>query len=345
MMEPIEAQLQPVANSGVTQKPLLNARLIDDGGLHRVEQSVGLMGTEVRILVLEENRFVAEAAISAAFTEMARLEDMMTDWRDSSQLMRVNRDGFKRPVPVDSELFSVIYDGIVAGRDTQGAFDITWRSAGRLWDFKAQPPQLPDPVIIENAVKNVDYRLVSLDHHNRTVRLLKDHVHIGLGGIAKGAIVDFAVNILRQRGCKRFVVNAGGDIYAHGRNDGGRLWWVAIRHPRNNHENIAVLPVANLAVVTSGDYERYMTIDGRMYCHILDPRTGWPARSCQSVTVMATTTSRADALATAIFVLGPEHGLQLAESLPRTEAMIVDAGGQLHFTSGLSKGATLESNN
>ena len=330
--------LQPLPATGTTQRPLLNARLLSAQGGNRVERTVGLMGTEIRILVLEDDRLAAEAGIAAAIAEMARLEAMMTDWRDDSQLMQVNREGFHRPVRVDQELFDVIRDGIQAGHDSDGAFDITWRSAGRLWDFKAWPPRLPEAGAIARAVQRVDFRHVHLDDEARTVRLLAEDVHIGLGGIAKGAIVDHAVMVLKRRGLRRFVVNAGGDIYANGRNDGGRLWWVAIRHPRDLLENLAVLPVANMAVVTSGDYERYITIDGRMYCHILDPRTGWPARGCQSVTVMAATTGRADALATAIFVLGPERGLALAEHLPHVEAMLVDATGALHLTTGLKAG-------
>lgn len=331
--------LQALPTTGTTQRPMLNARLLDGDGANRVERVVGLMGTEVRILVLHEDRLAAEAAITTAIGEMGRLEAMMTEWRDDSQLMAVNREAFRRPVRVDPELFAVIRDGVQAGHDSDGAFDITWRSAGRLWDFKAWPPRLPDPSAIATAVQRVDFRQVQLDETERTVRLLAPDVHLGLGGIAKGAIVDHGVQVLKRLGFRRFVVNAGGDIYANGRNDGGRLWWVAIRHPRDLTENLAVLPVANLAVVTSGDYERYLTIDGRMYCHILDPRTGWPARGCQSVTVMAPTTGRADALATALFVLGPQRGLALAERLPQTEALIVDADGGLHLTSGLRRDA------
>lgn len=327
--------LKPMRAIGCTQRALFNARLLDGGGWNRVERSAAMMGTEVRILVLDENRILAETAIAAAFAEMARLEAMMTDWRDDSQLMRVNHHASKRPVTVDRELFAVIREGIELGAVTNGSFDITWRSAGRLWDFKADPPELPDSQRIAQAVQRVDYRLVEIDEETSSVRLGADDVHIGLGGIAKGAIVDHAVTMLERRGCRRFVVNAGGDIYARGRNDGGRMWWVAIRDPRNNVENIAVLPVANLAVVTSGDYERYMVVDGTMYCHIIDPRSGWPARGCRSVTVMAKTTARADALATGIFVLGQERGLALAEGLDSVEAMIVDQVGNIHLTSGL----------
>jgi FAD:protein FMN transferase len=329
--------LQALPALGQTQYPLLNARLLDHGGNHRVEQAVNLMGTEVRILVLDEDFLRANAAIAAALGEIARLERMMTEWRDDSQLMLVNREGYHRAVPVDPELFAVIHAGIQAGEQTNGAFDITWRSVGRLWDFKAKPGKVPDADLINEWVKKVNYRHIILDHEQCTIRLATPDVQIGLGGIAKGAIVDYAVEVLKKHGCKRFVVNAGGDIYAKGRNDGGRLWWVAIKHPRSNSENIAVLPVANMAVVTSGDYERYMVVDGVMYCHILDPRTGWPARKCQSVTVMAETTGKADALATAIFVLGPEQGIALAEKLPKVEAMVVSSDGQLSFTSGLQQ--------
>lgn len=331
--------LQALPTTGTTQRPLLNARLLDGDGANRVERVVGLMGTEVRILVLHDDRLAAEAGIATALGEMARLEAMMTEWRDDSQLQEVNREAFRRPVRVDPELFAVIRDGVQAGYESDGAFDITWRSAGRLWDFKAWPPRLPDPAAIATAVRRVDFRQVQLDEQERTVRLLAPDVHLGLGGIAKGVIVDHAVQVLKRLGFRRFVVNAGGDIYANGRNDGGRLWWVAIRHPRDLTENLAVLPVANLAVVTSGDYERYITVDGRMYCHILDPRSGWPADRCQSVTIMAPTAGRADALATAVFVLGSEQGLELAERLPQVEALIVDAAGGMHLTSGLRRGA------
>jgi thiamine biosynthesis lipoprotein len=147
------------------------------------------------------------------------------------------------------------------------------------------------------------------------------------------------MDVIKARGFKHAVVNAGGDLMVSGRNTGDRLWWVAIRHPRRLDENLAVVPVANLAIVTSGDYERYLEIDGKRYCHIFDPRTGWPAAGCQSVTVLAANAAHADALATGIFVLGPDAGLELAERLDGVEAMIVAADGSVRVSSGLQKGS------
>lgn len=320
------------------QQLMLNARLLDrDIAGQRVERHVGLMGTDVSFLLLADDSAAANASIDAAIAEMARLEAMMTDWTETSQLSLVNREAAARPVPVDPELFEVFNDALRVGALTDGAFDISYASAGRFWDFKAEPPRLPDPTRIAAAVAAIDYQQIVLDTDEQSVHYGREGLRVGLGGIAKGAIVDHAARLLAERGHQRFVINAGGDIYAHGHNGEDRLWWVAIRHPRQPAENLAVLPVANLAVVTSGDYERFIEVDGTRYCHIIDPRSGWPARGCQSVTVLAPNTGVADALATGIFVLGPEAGLALAERLPQVEALIVDAEGTSHLTSRLQR--------
>jgi FAD:protein FMN transferase len=270
---------------------------------------------------------------------MVRLEAIMTDWDDASELMRVNREAYAAPVAVGPELFACLAEGLEVGRLTGGAFDITWRSAGRYWDFKADPPRLPAAELIADAATLIDYQEVQLDPAACSVRYGKPHTQIGLGGVAKGWIIDRAMDVIKARGFKHAVVNAGGDLMVSGRNTGDRLWWVAIRHPRRHDENLAVVPVANLSIVTSGDYERYLEIDGKRYCHIFDPRTGWPASGCQSVTVLAANAARADALATGIFVLGPDAGLELAERLDGVEAMIVAADGSVRVSSGLQKGS------
>lgn len=325
---------------GPNQRLAPNADLSSDtdrSGL--VERNLGLMGTDVTILVRSDDGPGANAAIDAAIAEMMRLEAIMTDWDESSELMRVNREAYAVPVPVSAELFGCLQEGLEVGRMTDGAFDITWRSAGRYWDFKADPPRLPDPSLVARAAELIDYRQVILDPGARSVRLGKAHTQIGLGGVAKGWIIDRAMDVIKARGFKHAVVNAGGDLMVSGRNTRDRLWWVAIRHPRQPDQNLAVVPVANLSIVTSGDYERYLDIDGKRYCHIFDPRTGWPASGCQSVTVLAANAARADALATGIFVLGPDQGLALAERLDGVEAMIVAADGTVRITSGLQRGS------
>ena len=159
---------------------------------------------------------------------------------------------------------------------------------------------------------------------------------IGLGGVAKGYAVDRACGVLRRAGLEHFVVNSGGDLRAFGTHE-GQLWRAAIRDPRGPG-NVAVLPLSNLALATSGDYERYAVIDGRRYCHIIDPRTGRPADGCRSVSVLAPTAALADALATAVFVLGPERGLALAEGWDGVECFIIDAEGGKHLSAGLRGG-------
>ena len=324
---------------GFTQRLVPNAELSGDtdrSGL--VERTLGLMGTEVSLLVRSDDRPGALAAIEAAIAEMVRLEAIMTDWNEASELMRVNREAYAAPVPVGAELFACLQEGVEVGRLTDGAFDITWRSAGRYWNFKADPPRLPEPELVARAAELIDFHHVHLDPASRSVRLGKVHTQIGLGGVAKGWIIDRAMEVIKARGFKHAVVNAGGDLMVSGRNTGDRLWWVAIRHPRDPAQNLAVVPVANLAIVTSGDYERFVEIDGKRYCHIFDPRTGWPASGCQSVTVLAANAARADALATGLFVLGPEQGLALAERLEGVEAMIVAADGSVRITTGLQRG-------
>jgi thiamine biosynthesis lipoprotein len=157
---------------------------------------------------------------------------------------------------------------------------------------------------------------------------------IGLGGIAKGYAVDCAVAVIKNAGFNDFAVNAGGDLVCKGRKQ-DKLWWVGIRDPRNIEENLAFLPVSNLAVVTSGDYERYFIKAGKRYSHILDPDSGWPVAHCQSVTIMTRTAARADALSTGVFVLGPEKGLALIEELTDTECVIIDGQGKPHVSRGL----------
>ena len=189
---------------------------------------------------------------------------------------------------------------------------------------------------MREALARVDYRKLVLDPEKRTAFLAEAGMRIGLGAIAKGYAVDRAIEWLERDGFKNLSVNAGGDLAVRGKKN-GELWWIGIRDPRREDDFAAVLPVSNASVVTSGDYERFFMHDGKRYCHIIDTRTGFPASSCQSVTILAKPTYFADAFATAVFVLGPERGIALVESLPGVEAMIIDADGRTHLSQGLAE--------
>ena len=295
------------------------------------------MGTAIDFLVADKvPAEQANAAIDAALAEITRIEDMMSDWKDSSALSALNRAAGVSPVSVPAELMFMLKEAKRIAELTRGKFDITYKGAGKLWDFQAVPPRLPDPDAVRTAIQRIDYRKLELDEAAGTAFLKEKGMAVGLGGIAKGYAVDQAVKLMRANGLKHFVINAGGDLHCSGRRD-GKLWWVGIRDPRAATENVAVLPLANLSVATSGDYERYLMIYGKRYCHILDPQTGYPAQHCRSVSILADNTYLADAFATGVFVLGPEKGLALIESLDGVEGMIIDHTGGLHVSAGLRK--------
>lgn len=310
------------------------ASLIRRGDEPVVERDASLMGTDVHILVLTEDRDGAERAIDEALAEIRRIEDLMTDWRDDSPLSAINLAAGAAPVKTSREIVDLLLESVRASDLTGGKFDVTYAGAGRLWDFAAPNPSLPDPEAVRAGAARVDYRRMRIDAEALTVFLPEAGMRIGLGGIAKGYAVDRAARILRDRGFRDFAVKAGGDMIVRGRRE-GRLWWVGVRHPRRRGENVAILPVSNVAISTSGDYERFFEIDGKRYCHILDPDTGYPVDHCQGVTILAKTSTWADALSTGVFVLGPERGMDLIESLPDVEGMILDALGEIHVSSGL----------
>ncbi len=275
----------------------------------------------------------AQVAIDAAYAEVDRLVALISEWIPESDVSRVNAAaGSGVPVRVAPETYTVIKAAVDIGALTEGAFDITFLPVGRLWNFMRRVR--PDSEALTQARKLVDYRRIALDPVARTVALPDSGMGIGLGGIGQGYIGDQVARLIRERGFKDFVIDVSGDL----RVDGlvrGRPWRVGIQHPRLSGKTLATVPIANgLSVVTAGDYERYFDLEGRRYHHIIDPATGYPADGCQSVTVVSRDTMLADALDTGLFVMGPVRALALAERLPEVEAMIVDAQGRVHTTSG-----------
>jgi thiamine biosynthesis lipoprotein len=302
------------------------------GASTALESRLGVMGTDLQINVHGSDKAALNAALDAAEAEVRRIEDLMTDWRPSP-LMKLNEAAGSGPQVVDRELAAIVSRALEMGRLTGGAFDPTYAGVGRLWDFKKKPPRVPSAEDVARGLESVGYRRVRIDPAASTVDLPKG-MRIGLGGIAKGYAVDRAMETLRERGVEHALVNAGGDLKALGF-DGDAPWEVAIKHPRDRERVIAVLRVANTALVTSGDYERFFEYEGKRYHHILDPRTGYPSTGAMSVTVVAPNAEYADALATALCVMGPESGLPLIESLARVEAILVSMDGRVHASTGL----------
>jgi thiamine biosynthesis lipoprotein len=270
-------------------------------------------------------------AMTAAVAEMRRLEALMTSWRQDSEIAAVNR-GAGTAVRVGPETFEVIDKSLWAGKVSHGAFDITFQSMSGLWKFgdaAESVPKVPSAAEVERLRKLVDYRLLELDAKARTVKVPKGR-SIVLGGIAKGYAVDRAASVLKQRGLSSFLVQAGGDLYGAGRKPNGAPWVSGIQDPRGPQGSyFAILDLEDHAFSTAGDYARSYMVDGKRYHHIIDPKTGYPATASRSVTIWARDAFTADAIDDGVFILGPEKGLELVESLEDVGAVIVDKNNKL----------------
>ncbi|HEY2407374.1 MAG TPA: FAD:protein FMN transferase, partial [Polyangiaceae bacterium] len=230
-------------------------------------------------------------------------------------------------VTVSPETFEVISRAQQESVASHGTFDITFQAMSGLWKFGSaadEHPSVPPKEEIEKRRKLIDYRKVELDPQKHAVRLAKDH-KIGLGGIAKGYIVDRAADVLKKAGVRDFLVQAGGDLFGAGRKPDGSPWVSGIQDPRGEQGKFfATIELTDHAFSTAGDYARAYVIDGKRYHHIIDPRTGYPATASRSVTVWAEDATTADAVDDAVFILGPKEGLKLVEATPGVGVVIVD---------------------
>lgn len=291
-----------------------------------------IMGTAIRVELWGDDRAAADAAIGAVIDEMHRIDAAMSPYKESSELSRVNRDAAREPVDVSPELFDLLERSIAFSELSGGAFDITYAGAGHLYDYRRRIR--PTESQLAAAREAIGYRHLQLDRAARTVRFARAGMRIDLGGFAKGYAVDNGAAILTQRGVRHAVVAAGGDSRMLG-DRCGRPWTVGVRDPRREGEVAALLPLEDVAVSTSGDYERYFD-DGDERCHhLIDPRTGKSPQAVHSVTVIAPDGLTSEALSKTVFVLGVEQGLRIVDSLPEVDAVVVDAAGKLHFSAGL----------
>jgi thiamine biosynthesis lipoprotein len=297
------------------------------------------MGTAIHVELWCDDAARAESAIDAVMREMHRIDASMSPYRETSELSRVNRDAAREPVRVGDELFELLARAFEFSRLSGGAFDITYAAAGHLYDYRRGIK--PSEAELARARAAVGWRGLQLDRAACTVRFAKPGMKIDLGGFAKGYAVDSGAAILACRGIRHAIVSAGGDSRLLG-DRCGRPWTIGIRDPRRKGEVVALLPLEDASVSTSGDYERYFE-DGAKRCHhLLDPRTGKSPAGVRSVTIVAADGLTSEALSKTVFVLGAERGLRLVEALPGADAVVVDAEGRLHYSSGLLEGGPMK---
>ncbi|MGO3718402.1 MAG: FAD:protein FMN transferase [Mesonia hippocampi] len=296
------------------------------------KRTLKLMGSRFDITVVANDSIQANEYIDTAVAEISRIEKLISSWDNNSQTSEINRNAGIKPVKVDKELFDLIERTIGISKLTDGAFDISYASMDRIWKFDGSMTKMPSKEKIIASVEKVGYQNIVLDKKNSTVFLKLERMKIGFGAIGKGYAADMAKTLLISKGVNSGIINASGDMNTWGKQPNGNEWKVAITNPMNKNKVFALLPITDGAVVTSGNYEKYVNFNGKRYTHIIDPRTGYPSTGIISVTVFAPKAELADALATSVFVMGKEAGLDRINQLPKTECIIIDDKGNISMS-------------
>lgn len=301
------------------------------------KKSAFLMGSIVTITIVDSDEAEALRKIDAALQEISRIEKLMGRTNPASDIYQINQSAGEKPVVVHPETLEILRDAVSITRLTGGGFDITIGALISLWDIdnKAKSLFVPSSEEINKAKSLAGVDHLAINEKNNSILLEKKGIAVDLGGIAQGYGADRATDLLQKAGITGGIVDISGDLRIFGLKPDGSVWRTGIQHPRNPDAILAILQLTDTAVVTSGDYERFFIKDGERYHHILDPSTGFPARDCQSVTIVTDKAVYADALAKSVFVFGPEKGMKLLHDLKEYEGVIVASSGETLVSDGL----------
>ena len=290
-----------------------------------------LMGTVVEVIVISDKEDVARKSIADAFSAMERVDRLMSNFKEDSDISRINRGAGIEDVAVDKDVIEVIKKSIYYSEISNGAFDITIGGVEELYKFEDKG-RIPENGKFKNSVSLVGYKNIIIN--GNTVRLTKKGMKLDLGGIAAGYAVDKGIDTIKKNGVVDALINAGGDIRVIGESENGK-WKIGILHSREENKLINTLTLKDISVTTSGDYRKYFISGGKRYHHILNPSTGLPTEGVQSVTIIAPLAVDSDALATAVFVLGKKKGMEMIERLKDVEGIIIDSDGLAIYSSGV----------
>jgi len=297
--------------------------------IKEVKRTQILLGTVVEIRVRDADEKKADDAITKAFTEIKRIDDLFTTYNEDSPVWQLNHSN-DSIIAVNEEIYNLMVLCDSVWKMSDGCFDVALEPLIQSWGFDSKSPGVPNELEIKSALLESNWNKIKLINDGNVFRSAK--AGLNFGAIAKGYAVDKAVDVLKNSGIQSALVNAGGEIKAIGTD-----WVIGVQHPREANEIIRRIKLNGMSVATSGDYENYFEKDNVRYHHILDPKTGYPSKGIQSVTVVHKANAFADGLATSVFVMGKEKGIELIESLHETEAMIIDDEGKIFYTSGFEK--------
>jgi thiamine biosynthesis lipoprotein len=296
-----------------------------------------LMGNRFEISVVSGDENWANERIDMAIAEIRRIEKLLTTFSDDSQTSQINENAGVQPVKVDEEVFKLIERSLKISELTQGAFDITYGSIDKsLWNFDVNMKSLPDTATALESVRLINYKNVLLDHEQCSVFLKEKGMRIGFGGIGKGYAADKAKAVLQKNGVTSGIVNAAGDLVTWGNQPFGKPWTIGIADPDQKQKPFSTLNISNMAIATSGNYEKYAVINGKKYSHTIDPKTGLPVGGIKSVSIISPSAEFADAMATPVTVMGIKVGLSMIDQLKQIACVIIDDDGNLYTSKNIN---------
>jgi thiamine biosynthesis lipoprotein len=288
-------------------------------------KTLKLMGNRFQISAVAEKEASAYTGIDAAISEIQRIERLLTTYNEESETSLINRNAGIEPVRVSKETFNIIKRSIRISGLTQGAFDITYGSADkRLWNFDPNMTSLPDKETARKRVSLINYRNIILDEERPAVFLKEKGMRIGFGGIGKGYAAERAKQVMKEMGIESGIVNASGDLTCWGYQPNGEPWTIGIVNPNAAGQVFSYMNVTNMAIATSGNYEKYITINGKKYSHTINPRTGLPVMGIKSVTIITPNAEIADAMATPVMIMGIKAGMNMINQIKDIEAILID---------------------
>lgn len=296
-----------------------------------------LMGNAFEITVVTDDEKTAQQHIDAAIEEIRRIEKLLTTFNEESQTNLINQNAGIQPVEVDWEVFDLIERSLRISNITDGYFDISYGGIDKsFWNFDREMKQLPDPELIKKHLKLVNYKNILLNRENQTVFLKEKGMRIGFGGIGKGYAAEMAKRLLQKRGVISGIVNASGDLTTWGNQADGKPWNIGIADPENAKQPFSYMNITDMAIATSGNYEKFVHINGKKYSHTINPKTGMPVSGVKSVTIFCPNAEIADAMATPVSIMGIDSALNMVNQINHLECIIIDDQDKIYSSQNIN---------
>ncbi|MBE8726308.1 FAD:protein FMN transferase [Flavobacterium hungaricum] len=288
-----------------------------------------LMGGRFDISIVAKDSATASQKIEEVIAEITRIENLISDWKPDSQVSQVNQNSGIKPIKVDREVFELTQRAIKLSEITNGGFDISFAAMDRIWKFDGSMTEMPSAEAIKKSVEKVGYKNIVLDSGASTIFLKIKGMKIGFGALGEGYATDKCRDMMLSQGIKAGIINGSGDMSTWGKQPNGSPWKIGITNPFKPEKVLAVVPLEQEAVTTSGSYEKFVVFNGKRYSHIINPATGYPATGLCSVTVFGPNAETANGLSTSIMVLGQKEGLALLQKFPEYSCLLITDKGKV----------------